>query len=97
MILLVTMDSVCLHTINVMQIMTAVTTVMNRDAHLVTYTIDLVFYSYYNIVLQIIAVLMSSGVMVDTMMENVYLTTTNVMDMMTAVITVMKKTATLKV
>ena len=93
MILLVTMDSVCLHTINVMQIMTAVTTVMNRDAHLVTYTIDLVFYSYYNIVLQIIAVLMSSSVMVDT----VCLTTTNVMDIMTAVITVMKKTATLKV
>ena len=87
-----TMDSVCLQTFNVMQIMTAVTTVMNRDAHLVTYTIDLVFYSYYYIVLQIIAVLMSSGVMI-----TVYLTTTNVMDMMTAVITVMKKTATLKV
>ena len=93
MILLVTMDSVCLHTIDVMHMMTAVTTVMNRDAHLVTYTIDLVFYSYYNIVLQIIAVLMSSSVMVDI----VYLTTTNVMDIMTAVITVMKKTATLKV
>ena len=96
MILLVTMDSVCLQTINVMHMMTAVTTVMNRDAHLVTYTIDLVFCSYYNIVLQV-AVLMSSGVMVDTMMENVCLTTTNVMDMMTAVITVTKKTATLKV
>ena len=82
-----TMDSVCLHTINVMDLIT----------HLVTYTIDLVFYSYYNIVLQVIAVLMSSGVMVDTMMENVCLTTTNVMDIMTAVITVMKKTATLKV
>ena len=30
-----TMDSVCLWTIDVIMIMTAVTTVMNRDVHLV--------------------------------------------------------------